>query len=234
MLKLVKIHEDLPTEILDSIKDQCVKILNYEWPRNELLRYRTLNSSKESFPMCIALVKIPENVVIGHVKLSEIPSNRSAVYIESVVIHPDLRGQGIGKYLMLRTEKFCREKGYKIVYLCTIDMQVFYSRIGYKFCKPVVASSGTVSVGMKHGMFSDNSHKDFLNPDKKKNKDEDLLPIRTDELGEICSKVFQSDPKLPEIEPVIKLPLGDVTSCPTMKNNKLVTVHKDFMKKWLN
>merc|ERR1712079_815889 len=97
MLKLVKIHEDLPTEILDSIKDQCVKILNYEWPRNELLRYRTLNSSKESFPMCIALVKIPENVVIGHVKLSEIPSNRSAVYIESVVIHPDLRGQGIGK-----------------------------------------------------------------------------------------------------------------------------------------
>ena len=95
MLKLIKTHEDLPSEILDSIKDQCVKILNHEWPRNELLRYRTLNSSKEYFPMCLALVKIPENVVIGHVKLSEIPANRSAVYIESVIIHPNLRGQGI-------------------------------------------------------------------------------------------------------------------------------------------
>ena len=145
MLKLVKVHEDLPTEIIDDIKDQCVRILNNEWPRNELLRYRTLNSSKEYFPMSLALVKVPEYAVVGHGKLSEIPSNRSAVFIESVVIHPDLRGQGLGKILMLKLEQFCIDKGYKIAYLCTIDMQIFYSRCGYKFCKPVNASSGTVS-----------------------------------------------------------------------------------------
>ena len=133
---------------------------------------------------------------------------------------------------MLRTEQFCIEKGYKIAYLCTIDMQVFYSRCGYKFCKPVTASSGTVSVGMKHGMFSDKSHGDFLGTDKKK-QDEDLLPIRTDELGLICSKVFQSDPKLPEIEPVIKLPLGAIKVCQNEKSQSKICVHKDFMKKWL-
>ena len=128
MIELVKVHEDLPSDIKDSIKDQCVKILNDEWPRSEHLRYRTLNASKDYFPMCLALVKKPENVVLGHVKLSEIPSKVNAVWVESVVLHPDLRGLGIGKHLMLKTENFCRDLGYKIAYLCTIDRQVFYSR----------------------------------------------------------------------------------------------------------
>ena len=128
MLELIKVHEDLPSDIKDSIKDQCVKILNDEWPRSEHLRWRTLNQSKDYFPMCLALVKKPENVVLGHVKLSEIPSKLEAVWIESVVIHPDLRGFGLGKHLMLKTEEFCRKLGYKIGYLCTIDRQVFYSR----------------------------------------------------------------------------------------------------------
>ena len=158
------------------------------------------------------------------------------MYIESVVIHPDLRGQGLGKFLMLKVEKFCIDKGYKIAYLCTIDMQIFYSKCGYKFCSPVTASSGTVSVAMKHGMFSDKSHMDIV-LDKKK-QDEDLLPLRTDALGQACAKVFQSDSKLPETEPVIKFLPSFSKSEIAVKTDKSqiqskVGVHKDFMKKWL-
>jgi len=227
MLKLVKAHEK--TEVIDSIKDQCVKILNNEWARSDTLRLRTLNSSKENMPMSLALVKVPENFVVGHGKLSEIPSNRSAIFIESVVIHPDLRGQGLGKILMLKLEQFCRDKGYKIAYLCTIDMQIFYSRCGYKFCKIIAASSGTVSAGMKNGMFKDNSQTDLVF-DKKK-QDEDLLPERTDDLGIACAKCFQPDPKLQEKEPVMKLPLSELKAA--KPGTTEIGVHKDFMKKWL-
>ncbi len=234
MLELVKVHDaDLPSETKDSIKEQCVQILNDEWPRNERLRYRTLNASKEFFPMCLALTKLPENTVLGHVKLSEVNSKASAVWIESVVIHPDLRGQGIGKHLMLKTEEFCRARGFKVAYLCTIDRQVFYSRCGYQFCHPVTASSGTVSI--RQGMFD----KLELVFDNSKKQDEDLLPLRTDELGQLCSKVFQAKLSLPK-EPKITLPLrslkttGDV---PTITKSQIVSkdygAHKDFMKKKL-
>ena len=232
MLQLIPIHADMSEELKSNFKDQCVAILNEEWPRSETLRYRTLNSSKESFPMCIALVKTPENVVIGHVKLSQIPSAGQAIWIESVVIHPDVRGKGIGKYLMLKTEEFCKAKGFNIAYLCTIDKQVFYSRCGYKFCKPVTASSGTV--GIRQGMFDGQSHMDSL---MKKNKDDDLLPKREDELGTLCATVFQANPSLSQ-EPCIKLPLRTlprfVSSVKIDKSQiNPVTIHKDFMKKIL-
>jgi len=62
------------------------------------------------------------------------------------VLHPDLRGKGFGKYLMLISEKFAREKGFKEAYLCTIDRQIFYSRCGYSFCDPVCAYSGNIKL----------------------------------------------------------------------------------------
>ena len=85
--------------------------------------------------------------VLGHVRLARITSKAEAVWIESVVLHPDLRGKGYGKYLMLITEKFARDvKGYSEAYLCTIDRQIFYSRCGYVFCDPVCAYSGNIKL----------------------------------------------------------------------------------------
>ena len=85
--------------------------------------------------------------VLGHVRLARIPSKADAVWIESVVLHPDLRGKGFGKYLMLHIEKFAREdKGFSNAYLCTIDRQIFYSRCGYSFCDPVCAYSGNIKL----------------------------------------------------------------------------------------
>ena len=65
MMELVPVHADLPTDEKNSIKSQCLLILNEEWPRSETLRKRTLDASKETFPMCVALVHKPENIVIG-------------------------------------------------------------------------------------------------------------------------------------------------------------------------
>ena len=236
MLELIPIHSDISEALKSSIKDECVAILNEEWPRSETLRYRSLDSSKESLPMCIALVKTPENAVLGHVKLSQIPSHGSAVWIESVVIHPDLRGKGIGKYLMLKTEEFCKSKGFNTAYLCTIDKQVFYARCGYQFCKPVTASSGTVYV--RQGMFDGQSHIDYLMNKNNVKEADDLLPPRDDELGQLCTQVFQAKPILPTTDPVIKLPLRKlkrfVTSVKIDKSQISKTnVHRDFMKKVL-
>ena len=85
--------------------------------------------------------------MIGHSRLAAITEEADAVWIESVVVHPEARGKGVGKYLMLRTEHFCRDElGARKAYLCTTDQQIFYSRIGYAFCPPVTYYSGNRSL----------------------------------------------------------------------------------------
>ena len=103
--------------------------------------------------------------------MTRIPTIPRGVWIESVILHPDLRGCGFGKYLMLKAEEFALSRGFNEAYLNTIDQQVFYSRykftkyrtyqslkphsfiiyvlnftlfhrIGYQFCDPVCAYGG--------------------------------------------------------------------------------------------
>ena len=109
---------------------------------------RSLESSNDDLPICLALTQgqSPDMKVMGHVRMTRIPSIPNAVWIESVIIHPDLRGKGIGKYLMLRAESFAQTLGFETAYLNTIDQQVFYSRIGYKFCDPVCAYGGNTKL----------------------------------------------------------------------------------------
>ena len=84
---------------------------------------------------------------MGHARLAAITDEAEAVWIESVVIHPEARGKGVGKYLMLRTEQFSEENlGAKKAYLSTTDQQIFYSKIGYSFCPPVTYYSGNVNL----------------------------------------------------------------------------------------
>ena len=236
-IKLIALHdEDIDLSVKENIKQQCMEILNKEWPRSETLRLRSLESSRPGFPMCLALLKQKDCdkkdkvEVIGHVKLSRIPSRPDAVWIESVVIHPDLRGKGIGKYLMLKTEEFCRDQeGFRTAYLCTIDKQIFYSRCGYRFCEPVTASSGKV---MNGNLFfrGGGGH---LETEKK----EEVFECSDKELGRICDLHFQipslpdSDPEIPT--PLRKLKLSEVKKSIPIGNAEInrITVHKDFMKK---
>ena len=72
---------------------QTVKILNFEWPRSDTIRRRGLESSSETLPCNLVLHQRSGGSirVIGHSRISKIPADSSKVFIESVVIHPQLR-----------------------------------------------------------------------------------------------------------------------------------------------
>ena len=110
-IELLALHSEKALKY-PSILQECCFILNREWPRSRALRLRTLESSRPELPANFALVqKFNDNFhVLGHARVTRIPSNDAAVWIESVVIHQNLRGGGIGRYLMLALEKVCKEK----------------------------------------------------------------------------------------------------------------------------
>ncbi|XP_021917136.1 N-acetyltransferase 6 isoform X2 [Zootermopsis nevadensis] len=82
--------------------DKCCDLINMEWPRSKTIRLRTLKMSCDNFPTCLVLVQSHE--VIGHSKITPIPSLPLGCFIESVLIHPKHRGKGLGKFLMAKTE----------------------------------------------------------------------------------------------------------------------------------
>ena len=63
-MELIAVHS-APSECKDDIKTQCCEILNDEWPRSETLRLRSLNSSRDDLPLCLALVQWFENASSG-------------------------------------------------------------------------------------------------------------------------------------------------------------------------
>lgn len=90
--------EIAPVHILEGLdKDeamqQCVKILNFEWPRSDTIRLRGLQSSSDKLPCHLVLFTrhCDKVQVIGHSRISKIPADTSQIFIESVVIHPQLR-----------------------------------------------------------------------------------------------------------------------------------------------
>jgi len=140
---LIPVHEI--EEGRDRLIQECMMILNHEWPRSETIRKRSLESSNPSFPMNLILIETFGSIekVLGHSRISKIPADNDAVFIESVIVHPFLRGKGIGKYLMLKSEEFVIKLGYKVAYLTTHDKQIFYSCCGYKFSEAVCAFGGS-------------------------------------------------------------------------------------------
>ena len=56
-------------------------------------------------------------------------------FLMSVYIVRELRGQGFGRQLMMKTEEFCHNKGMQHCYLGTTpDIAPMYLKFGYKFC----------------------------------------------------------------------------------------------------
>ena len=55
-MELLPVHR-APYDHKEAIKRQCCEILNDEWPRSETLRLRSLESSRDDLPMCLALVQ---------------------------------------------------------------------------------------------------------------------------------------------------------------------------------
>lgn len=132
-----------------QILTQTVAILNFEWPRSETIRLRGLESSSHQLPSNLVMVGKGERSVIGHARISRIPAIPGDLFLESVVIHPGLRGLGLGKLLVLEVEQYCREVlGARALHLTTHDQQVFYSRCGYTFSSPVCAFGGSSKLNM--------------------------------------------------------------------------------------
>ena len=92
-MELSPIH-CLKTDDIDDVTSQTVKILNFEWPRSDTIRLRGLQSSSDRLPCNLVLFTRDTDTrtrVIGHARISKIPADSSQVFIESVVVHPQLR-----------------------------------------------------------------------------------------------------------------------------------------------
>ncbi|XP_034934961.1 N-alpha-acetyltransferase 80 [Chelonus insularis] len=113
----------------------CCKLINSEWPSSEGRRLRTLSMSCESFPTCLVLLN--DSKVIGHCKVSLLPSRDNSCFIESVVIDYGCRSQGLGSMLLRKTEEYVINKGIKRIYLATKGQEKFYLKNGYNICEPI-------------------------------------------------------------------------------------------------
>lgn len=129
-LPVIPIHKQ-PQYLLE-----CCKLINDEWKRSETARLRSLENSCDYLPVSLILLKGKE--VIGHAKLSKIPSMKEACFVESVVIKKKLRGQGYGSYLMNKVEEYCQDHlKLKFIYLSTKGQEIFYQKLGYSLCEPI-------------------------------------------------------------------------------------------------
>ncbi|CAL8110864.1 unnamed protein product [Orchesella dallaii] len=128
--------------------EQTVALLNNQWPRSRTARLRSLEQgSRDSLPTSLVLLQKDDNgkdTVVAHSKISPVPYQPKLCFIESVVVAPQLRGKGLGRLIMERTESYVKALGITTVYLTTFDQQGFYSRLGYELCDPIVVFGGSI------------------------------------------------------------------------------------------
>lgn len=137
-LKVVPIHK-YPEYFQD-----CCNLINTEWKRSDTARLHSLHSSCDHLPTSLILLK--DNKLIGHLKLSVIPSIKNACFIESVIIDSLLRGKGYGKFLMEKAEEYVKKfLGLDIIYLSTKGQEEFYKKLGYNQCLPISIYGNSVS-----------------------------------------------------------------------------------------
>ena len=99
------VHELEGMEKEESVAN-AVAILNFEWPRSETIRRRGLESSSAQLPCSLLMFVGEKRKVVGHAKVSKVPALPRELFVESAVVHPGLRGIGLGKLLMLKVRSF--------------------------------------------------------------------------------------------------------------------------------
>lgn len=89
--------------------------------------------------------------VLGHLRLVPVPADDKACFIESMVIHHDFRGKGIGSFFLSEAEKFCEQILHlKAIFLSTYDSGEFYMKIGFKLTAAIcVYGNGEVNTVSK-------------------------------------------------------------------------------------
>uniref|UniRef100_A0A182QJB7 N-acetyltransferase domain-containing protein n=1 Tax=Anopheles farauti TaxID=69004 RepID=A0A182QJB7_9DIPT len=130
----------LPIHRHPELKEQCVRLINTEWPRSRMARFWSFETSTDTLPITFVLTQvIAEQVtVLGHAKVSPVPADPTSAYVESVVVDYRYRGRGIGTHLMEEIEKYCKVvMDINHMYIATDGQEVFYAKLGYIFCKAI-------------------------------------------------------------------------------------------------
>jgi ribosomal protein S18 acetylase RimI-like enzyme len=155
-------------ELTELYLAQVATLLNSEWPRSFAQRCTTLRSfcrddsklsvSKQRLKLPISLIildKQANSKVIGHASLLPIitidgalsTKSKSLVFLQSLIVDPQYRSRGLGKWLMFVSELYLRELTslndfndkleLDYIYLNTKDKQSFYESIGYEKIEPI-------------------------------------------------------------------------------------------------
>ncbi|KAL3068367.1 hypothetical protein niasHT_030658 [Heterodera trifolii] len=114
--------------------DQCIDLLNEEWPRSQKARIVGLKRLLcTSPPMAYVFIENGSGELVGHLRLSPLGMGSAReCWIESVVIRKGMRGQGIGRKMMEMVETEARKHGFDKICCSTTDKIDFYRCCGYK------------------------------------------------------------------------------------------------------
>lgn len=89
--------------------------------------------------------------VLGHLRLVKVPADDKACFVESMVIHNEFRGKGLGSFFINEAEKFCEQVLHlKSIFLSTYDSGEFYMKIGFRLTTAIcVYGNGEVNTVTK-------------------------------------------------------------------------------------
>uniref|UniRef100_A0A914DSY3 N-acetyltransferase domain-containing protein n=1 Tax=Acrobeloides nanus TaxID=290746 RepID=A0A914DSY3_9BILA len=130
-------------------KDECISLLNKEWPRSVVQREASMQRSlNKTPPMSLILLHEEDHKLVGYAKLCTLPNNSDGCWVESVIIQHELRGSGLGRVLMNFIEAKANEFNFNQIFLSTEDKEAFYLKCGYVRCPPVL------NFGANAGLFA--------------------------------------------------------------------------------
>ncbi|KRY31190.1 Indoleamine 2,3-dioxygenase 1 [Trichinella spiralis] len=136
--------------------DECIKLLNAEWPRSSHSRIHSLAKSNDHLPVSLVLVRTSDQRLLGHARLCRIPDRPEWCLLESVVIEKSERGRGLGRHLVKECERFAQKVGFLTIYLTTVDRESFYKHCGYTVCDPVITLLRDFHISAKLGFVLEN------------------------------------------------------------------------------
>lgn len=130
-LQVIKLHEN------PQYLKPCCELINDEWPRSETARMMSLQASCDKLPTSLILIN-DQRLLLGHCKLTAIPSMPNSCFIETVIISKAMRGRKLGTFLMKEVEKYCKNVlRLDMIHLSTKGQENFYAKLGYELCAPV-------------------------------------------------------------------------------------------------
>ena len=152
-MRLTAVHDVCGAE-KEAVLDQAASLLCAEWGRGRATRVRALESSREALPCYVVLraeaaaakgeedARKDEGVVLAAAKVMALDGAADDLLLESVVVHPAVRGCGVGKTFLLMLEALLASRWRaRRVTIVTADQHAFYARCGYAPSSPPFTSS---------------------------------------------------------------------------------------------